>query len=84
MVAAVVVEVLLVRGGAIVGQGLRIAAVSSGYLRIYIKQGKIWDYKYSEGSNSEHSNSEPIRIPNVFKFGFQMVKTKKRKKKFGF
>ena len=38
MVAAVVVEVLLVRGGAIVGQGLRVAAVSTGYLRIYNKE----------------------------------------------
>ena len=30
---------------------------------------------YSQGSNSEYSNSESIRKPNISKFGFQMFKT---------
>ena len=30
--------------------------------------------KYSQGSNSEHSNSESIRIPNVFMFCIRMVR----------
>ena len=29
---------------------------------------------YSEGSNTEHSNSEPIRKPNVLLFPFRMVR----------
>ena len=29
--------------------------------------------QYSGGSNSEHSNTEYIRKPNVLKFGFQMA-----------
>ena len=30
---------------------------------------------YSQGSNTEHSNSESIRKPNVLKVGNQMVQT---------
>ena len=30
---------------------------------------------YSGGSNTEHSNSESIRIPNISKFGFRMLKS---------
>ena len=30
---------------------------------------------YSQGSNSEHSKSESIRLPNVSKFGFRTVQT---------
>ena len=33
----------------------------------------LGDSKYSQGSNTEHSNSESIRIPNVLEFGFWMV-----------
>ena len=32
-----------------------------------------WWPEYSGGSNSEHSNTESIRKPNVSKFGFRMV-----------
>ena len=35
----------------------------------------IWIPNYSGGSNTEHSNSEPIRKPNVSKFGFRMVES---------
>ena len=31
--------------------------------------------RYSQGSNTEHSNSESIRKPNILKVGFQMLQT---------
>ena len=36
-----------------------------------VQFSKGWDY--SGGSNSKHSNSEPIWNPNVLKFGLRMV-----------
>ena len=34
----------------------------------------ICKHNYSGGSNTEHSNSEPIRKPNVLLFRFRMVR----------